>query len=94
MPTQVVSVADPRPAALPCVRDLFSSGPMSNRWYYKSAEVEVGPVSFSGLRRMALEGTIGRETPVREGQEGEWTSAGDVQNLFAPKRSRSLFPPA
>jgi len=42
---------------------------------------------------MALEGLIGRETPVREGREGQWTAAGDVQNLFAPKRERVIGPP-
>lgn len=67
---------------------------MSNRWYYKSAEAEVGPISFSGLRRMALEGTIGPETLVRQGAEGDWVSAGDVEHLFAPKRERTIWPPA
>jgi|GEM_PF-4909805 len=66
---------------------------MSDRWYYRTADTEVGPVTFSGLRRMALEGLIGRETPVREGREGQWTAAGDVQNLFAPKRERVIGPP-
>jgi hypothetical protein len=66
---------------------------MNHRWYYKSSEAEVGPISFSGLRRMALEELLSPETLVRAGEEGEWIAAGTVEDLFAPKRERTFGPP-
>lgn len=65
---------------------------MGNRWYFQRDEAEVGPISFSGLRRMALEGLIDRETPVRAGANGQWTPAGDIEPLYAPRQQRMYEP--
>lgn len=60
---------------------------MNNRWFYRTGDAEIGPISFAGLRRMILEGIIGSETPVRQDRNGEWMTANDVQKLFAPQLS-------
>jgi hypothetical protein len=60
---------------------------MNNRWFYRTGDLEVGPISFAGLRRMILEGIIDADTPVREDRNDEWMTANDVQKLFAPQLS-------
>lgn len=65
---------------------------MTNRWYYRLADREVGPISFAGLRRMALEQIIDTETPIRDAEATEWTTAGAVAELFFPKRERTNQP--
>ncbi|MGO8745981.1 MAG: DUF4339 domain-containing protein [Thermoguttaceae bacterium] len=59
---------------------------MSNRWYYRSSREEIGPISFAGLRRMALEQVLSPETMVREDRDGQWKRAGDIESLYTPTR--------
>jgi hypothetical protein len=53
-------------------------------WFYKVAGEESGPVSSGKLRRLALSGSISRDTYVRKGLEGNWVKAATVRGLFDP----------
>ncbi len=51
-------------------------------WYYQLGNEVVGPVSREDLQRMVEEGEIPPDLPVREGTEGPWTAASQVEGLF------------
>ena len=55
---------------------------MAVGWYYKVMGQEVGPLPASQLRELAASGFLTPEVPVRQGVEGEWLPAGEVQGLF------------
>ncbi len=51
-------------------------------WYYQLVGQVLGPVSFEELRRKANSAEIERETLVREGSDGPWKEASQIQGLF------------
>lgn len=51
-------------------------------WYYQVAGEVVGPVSLEALKQKAADGEITKETSVREGAEGRWIAASDVEGLL------------
>ncbi len=54
---------------------------MTVDWYYRIMGVVSGPVDFSRLRTLALDGEIERDTFVRHG-DGEWVTADQVSGVF------------
>jgi hypothetical protein len=51
-------------------------------WYYQAMGSVLGPVSFEVLRRMADRGEIKEHTLAREGSDGPWQAASEVNGLF------------
>ncbi|MBN1864439.1 MAG: DUF4339 domain-containing protein, partial [Victivallales bacterium] len=54
----------------------------SQDWFFKINNIEVGPIDSGALRDYALEGRVVADTPVRLGEDGEWTLASMVDGLF------------
>jgi len=55
---------------------------MSTKWYYSSSSVgQVGPLSASEMKRLALSGKIKPDTFVRKGEDGEWVLAQKIKGF-------------
>lgn len=54
---------------------------MASKWYYQTANAEVGPISSKELLEKIRQGVIVRETLVRKG-ESKWIAARQVNGLF------------
>lgn len=55
---------------------------MPSEWYYQDSGREVGPLSSGTLRKLAMEGAITPETPVRKAGGDKWAPARKVRGLF------------
>lgn len=53
-------------------------------WYYKINELEVGPISDQEIQTAFAEGKINGETLVKQGENGSWLKAEQVQELLKP----------
>ncbi len=63
---------------------------MSNDWYVKlDGKTDRGPLSSDALRRLAQQGRVTPDTPVKKGQAGAWHRANDVHGLFAEPSGQS-----
>lgn len=51
-------------------------------WYYRRASDVLGPITWEELQQKADQGEITPETPVRQGSEGAWRSAAEVEGLW------------
>ncbi len=51
-------------------------------WYYQRASEVVGPVAWEELQQKADEGEITPETPVRQGPDGAWRAAAEIEGLW------------
>lgn len=51
-------------------------------WYYQRASEVIGPVAWEELQQKADEGEITPETPIRQGVDGTWRPAGEVEGLW------------
>lgn len=56
---------------------------MSTRWYIRSAGKQHGPFSSAQVKKLAQDGRITVDTPVRREQDAAWTSARKVKGLFS-----------
>lgn len=57
-------------------------------WYYQRGGEVVGPVAWEELQQKADDGEITADTPVRQGADGVWRAAGDLEGLLlAPSGS-------
>ncbi len=56
---------------------------MRNSWYIRCAGVESGPVLFEKIVELAHSGGISPTDAVRRSDEQSWTSASEVEGLFA-----------
>ena len=54
---------------------------MAQHWYYRLDNKVYGPVSADSFRRLAAEGKLSEETPVRLGESGKWVKAQCVKGL-------------
>ena len=54
---------------------------MAAEWHYRSGTAEFGPLSTPELIRLAADGQVTPETPVRKG-DGAWATASKVAGLF------------
>lgn len=54
----------------------------SAKWFYQVMGEETGPVTSAELKRLATSGTVARDTLIRQGVSGRWTSAEKVTGLF------------
>jgi hypothetical protein len=64
-------------------------------WYYQVMGEETGPVSAAQLKQLAQRGEIRRDTYVRKGADGNWTTADHIRGLFnepAPHASDTTKP--
>lgn len=61
-------------------------------WYVRSASKAHGPFSSTQLRKLATDGKILQETPVRLGEEGKWVPARKVKGLFEPAEVKERAP--
>lgn len=55
---------------------------MAGRWYLRSNGTTEGPYDSVQLRQLVASGNITAETPLRQGDEGRWQRADQVQGLF------------
>ncbi len=51
-------------------------------WYYRRASEVVGPIPWEELQQKADEGQITPDTPVRQGPDGAWRSAAELEGLW------------
>lgn len=58
---------------------------MSEQWFYQVFGEEFGPVPFESLKGMIEDGTITGDDLVREGESGEWRSAGRLNGDAEPE---------
>jgi hypothetical protein len=56
--------------------------PAGDLWHYRVVGEDVGPVSFLELQRLAREGRLGPEVPVRRAAGTRWLLAEQVSGLF------------
>jgi len=66
---------------------------MAISWYCNVGGRLHGPLSANQMRQLAATQQISRDTPVRQGENGAWISASQVQGLF-PSSPASTSPPA
>ena len=73
----------------------MSEGPAN--WYWSQRGATLGPVDFAELQRLALAGSITRDTFVFDPARSEWVAAGSVEGLlpagFAGADAGSMPPP-
>ena len=62
---------------------LQSAASTSDRWFCRIEGVEHGPLTMSELMLMANHQRLSQTDTVREGDDGEWVSAGSMALLFA-----------
>lgn len=55
---------------------------MPAEWYFKELGQVLGPVTAAELRRLAVEGDIGRDSWIRKGAAGQWVLADRVKGLL------------
>lgn len=55
---------------------------MASQWFYQVMGEQVGPVSSTQLRNLALRAAISSDTLVRKAPDGTWVPAERVQGLF------------
>ena len=66
----------------------------STEWYYRVGGQVVGPVDSKAMRALATDATIAPESPVRNGSDGRWISAGKIAGLFpSPTTTPPAIPP-
>jgi hypothetical protein len=53
-----------------------------DKWFYEKGGREVGPVTSAQLTQLARWGTVGPDTPVRQGTKGKWLAASRVKGLL------------
>jgi hypothetical protein len=54
-----------------------------SEWFHRVMGQELGPVSDAQLKAVARDGTIQRDTFIRKGRDGSWTTAAHVKGLFS-----------
>jgi S1-C subfamily serine protease len=55
---------------------------MASEWYFKAGSHEHGPFSSKQLRKLAAEGRVTPDSPLRRGRAARWFPAGKVEGLF------------
>lgn len=60
---------------------------MATTWYIQKNNHNVGPLSAQQLRELALAGKLRGDDLVRKGEDGEFTPASRITNLFAPDQA-------
>jgi len=60
----------------------FKKSHSSVQWYYHADRKTLGPVSVSQLKELVRRGTVEPDTPVRQGEAGDWWAAANVEGLF------------
>lgn len=50
-------------------------------WYVQIGDEQRGPMSSEELRQLALAGSIGESTPIKQGDGNKWSTAGKVKGL-------------
>ena len=63
------------------------------QWFYRVGDLEYGPVPSANLKALAARGAIGRKTPVRREIDDAWSTADQVNGLFANSEVRVTPPP-
>lgn len=58
---------------------------MSEGWHYLAFGMELGPMSWDDLRERAARGDLRPDNQLRQGAAGNWTPAGEIAGLFAPR---------
>jgi len=51
-------------------------------WYYQASGSVVGPMSFDELQQKVDAGRVAEDTPTREGPNGPWQPASQIEGLF------------
>jgi hypothetical protein len=64
---------------------------MASEWFYQVMGEQVGPISSAELRKLAQQGTVSRDTLVKNAPDGIWVPAVRVNGLFAVF-SKTLLP--
>ena len=65
---------------------------MSGIWFYRALGQQYGPLGTEELRTLARSGLLRPDTPVRQGRDGSWTVAGQMQGLFSDDPPESVVP--
>lgn len=60
---------------------------MSDQWFLRTFNQELGPVSFETLIELAHSGQLSSDDVVRLGASGPWRKAGSIARLFPPQES-------
>jgi len=55
---------------------------MAAEWFYQIMGEQFGPIEPAELRRLAVGGTVSRDTLIRKGADGRWMLAEDVLGVF------------
>ena len=78
-----------RLAGVPDSTSLWSrrmpADPNAAEWYARIMGTEFGPLTGEKLRRMAEEGTLTPDAPLRRGGTGPWRTAGELKGLKFPE---------
>lgn len=64
---------------------------MSEEWYYRFMDQDLGPVDFATLRDMGRTGTLSGNDLIRCTRDGEWRAANEVPGLFAESDAEAAF---
>jgi hypothetical protein len=67
---------------------------VSQDWYYSANNAQMGPISASELRKLALNGTLKPTDLVWKDGMAEWTPAQSIKGLFAPPPATAPKPVA
>ncbi len=59
---------------------------MSGVWFYRALGQQYGPLGAEELRTLARSGLLRPDTPVKQGRDGPWSVAEEVQGLFSDDR--------
>ena len=63
-------------------------------WYVRKGSKEHGPFASRQLKKLAAEGKIKPDTPLRRGEDGAWVRAAKVKGLFADAPAAQPAEPA
>ena len=64
--------------------------PEHDRWFYRSGETVVGPLSVKEMRQAVADGALVSQCEVRRGTDGEWRQADRVKGLFRSQTGKPL----
>jgi peroxiredoxin/tetratricopeptide (TPR) repeat protein/tRNA A-37 threonylcarbamoyl transferase component Bud32 len=79
-PQSVKSNGEPRCPG--CGKVLRSSTLKDSQWFYASKKQKFGPVTWAGVRELALSGKLSRKDMVLQEGSGKWVPADSVTGLF------------
>jgi hypothetical protein len=65
---------------------------LMGQWYCQLEHGTSGPFNFDDLGFLKSRGTLKPDHLIRQGTDGEWVSAGSIEDLFPTPRRRPAVP--